>query len=62
LEFIRASRNTTVFYTLDSYQNNYALEYKEIFRKVISAELEKSPNWEYYFVAGVIGVISSPKN
>lgn len=37
------------FYTLDSYQNNYALEYKEIFRKVISAELEKSPNWEYYF-------------
>jgi hypothetical protein len=30
------------FYTLDSYQNNYSLEYKKQFRKIISRELEKS--------------------
>jgi len=31
------------FYTLDSYQSNYPLEYKYKFRKIIEAELEKSP-------------------
>ncbi len=32
------------FYTLDSYQHNYFLEYKHRFRAVIEKELEKSPN------------------
>jgi hypothetical protein len=30
------------FYTLDSYQNNYSLAYKNQFRKIIAKELEKS--------------------
>jgi len=30
------------FYTLDSYQNNYPLDYKLAFRKIIKNELEKS--------------------
>jgi hypothetical protein len=30
------------FFTLDSYQNNYPLEYKNKFRKIIENELEKS--------------------
>lgn len=37
------------FYTLDSYQNNYSLDYKKEFRKIIAAELEKKPSWEFYF-------------
>jgi hypothetical protein len=47
------------FYTLDSYQNNYPLEYKHQFRKIIAGELEKSVpakhifdlfgNWCYIF-------------
>ncbi|MDR0733962.1 MAG: DUF6044 family protein [Dysgonamonadaceae bacterium] len=46
------------FYTLDSYQNNYPLEYKHLFKKIIDRELEKSPakgifdnfgNWCYVF-------------
>jgi hypothetical protein len=47
------------YYTLDSYQNNYPLEYKHLFRKIIAGELEKSEsargifdnfgNWCYIF-------------
>ncbi len=37
------------FYVLDSYQPNYSLEYKHSFRKVIEAELEKSPSLKRYF-------------
>jgi hypothetical protein len=37
------------FYTLDSYQNNYPLEYKRRFRLVIEKELEKSSNLQQYF-------------
>jgi hypothetical protein len=47
------------FYTLDSYQNNYPLEYKHLFRKVVAKELDKSEpakgifdnfgNWCYVF-------------
>ena len=37
------------FYTLDGYMNNYPLEYKLKFRKIIAAELEKNPENKMYF-------------
>ncbi len=37
------------FYTVDGYSNNYALEYKHAFRRVIAAELDKSPETAVYF-------------
>lgn len=37
------------FYTLDSYQNNYPLEYKNQFRKIIASELEKSERWRSFY-------------
>lgn len=37
------------FYTLDGYMNNYPLEYKLRFRKIIAAELEKNPVNKMYF-------------
>ena len=52
-----------VFYTLDSYQNNYPLEYKHRFRKIIECELDKMGkennvfdgfgNWCYIFPAEI---------
>ena len=37
------------FYTLDIYSNNYPLEYKKQFRKIIAPELEKSAKWKASF-------------
>lgn len=37
------------FYTVDGYSNNYPLEYKQQFRKVIEKELEKSEATRLYF-------------
>ena len=37
------------FYTVDGYSNNYSLEYKHKFRKVIAKELEKAPEAASYF-------------
>lgn len=37
------------FYTVDGYSNNYSLDYKHAFRKVIAAELEKAPETAVYF-------------
>lgn len=37
------------FYTADGYSNNYPLEYKHRFRKVIEDELAKSPETAVYF-------------
>ncbi|WP_181348026.1 DUF6044 family protein [Thalassobacillus sp. CUG 92003] len=37
------------FYTLDTYNNMYPLEYKHKFRKVIAGELEKSPSLQNYY-------------
>ncbi len=37
------------FYTVDGYSNNYPLAYKHAFRKVIAAELEKTPETAVYF-------------
>lgn len=37
------------FYTLDSYQNNYPLEYKHEFRKLIAGELDKNTEIRNYF-------------
>lgn len=37
------------FYTADGYSNNYPLEYKHRFRRVIEKELEKSPETAVYF-------------
>ncbi len=37
------------FYTVDGYSNNYPLEYKHRFRKVIAAELEKNEEVRVYF-------------
>lgn len=37
------------FYTLDAYVGNYPLEYKHEFRKVMTAELDKSPFYRDYF-------------
>ncbi|MFC7373248.1 DUF6044 family protein [Fictibacillus iocasae] len=37
------------FYTLDTYNNFYPLEYKHSFRRVIKGELEKSPLLRKYF-------------
>lgn len=37
------------FYCLDGYSNNYALDYKYAFRKVIAPELEKSEYLQEYF-------------
>ncbi len=35
--------------TLDSYQNNYPLEYKHAFRKIIATELDKCPELKSYY-------------
>ena len=37
------------FYTADGYSNNYPLDYKHEFRRVIAAELDKSPETAVYF-------------
>ncbi len=37
------------FYTLDSYQNNYRLEYKHEFRNIIASELDKNEELRIYF-------------
>ena len=37
------------FYTVDGYSNNYPLEYKHRFRRVIEKELAKSPETAVYF-------------
>lgn len=37
------------FYTVDGYSNNYNLEYKHAFRKVIAPELEKSAYLQDYY-------------
>ncbi|MFA1821950.1 DUF6044 family protein [Virgibacillus oceani] len=37
------------FYTLDTYNNSFPLEYKHDFREVIEGELEKDPELENYF-------------
>ncbi|MCX7744320.1 MAG: DUF6044 family protein [Flavobacteriales bacterium] len=37
------------FYTLDSYQTIYDLNYKKAFRKIIEAELKKNDSIRYYF-------------
>lgn len=37
------------FYTVDGYSNNYSLEYKHAFRRVIEKELEKAPETAVYF-------------
>lgn len=37
------------FYTVDGYSNNYPLEYKHRFRKVIASELEKNEEMRLYF-------------
>jgi hypothetical protein len=37
------------FYTLDSYQYNYPVEYKHKFRRIIEKELNKSSKWQKYF-------------
>ena len=37
------------FYALDSYQNNYPLQYKEQFRRIIAAELDKNLKNKKYF-------------
>jgi hypothetical protein len=37
------------FYTLDTYNNSFPLEYKHAFREVIEGELEKNPGLENYF-------------
>src|SRR5690625_6580706 len=37
------------FYTLDTYNNAFPLEYKKEFRKIIAPELEKSGNLETYY-------------
>lgn len=39
------------FYTVDGYSNNYPLEYKHAFRRVIAAELDKTPETAVYFDA-----------
>ncbi|SHI80288.1 hypothetical protein SAMN02745146_1550 [Hymenobacter daecheongensis DSM 21074] len=39
------------FYTLDSYQNNYPIEYKHRFRPIIAGEMAKSPLLRPYFDA-----------
>lgn len=37
------------FYTIDGYSNNYSLEYKHNFRKIIECELVKSPTIKTYY-------------
>ena len=37
------------FYTLDTYNNFYPLEYKHQFRKIIAAELDKNAHLRQYF-------------
>lgn len=37
------------FYTLDTYNNTFPLEYKKEFRKIIAPELDKSSNLETYY-------------
>ncbi len=39
------------FYTLDSYQNNYPLVYKQQFRRLIAPEVAKNPAAQTYFDA-----------
>lgn len=60
------------FYCLDGYSNNYSLEYKEQFRRVIAPELEKSDylreyfdDWGnrcYLFSAEISGYVTVEKN
>ncbi|WP_077301847.1 DUF6044 family protein [Virgibacillus pantothenticus] len=37
------------FYTLDTYNNSFPLEYKHVFRKIIAGELRKNSTLENYF-------------
>ena len=37
------------FYTLDGYQNNYPLSYKQAFRRIMADELAKTLIWQEYF-------------
>ena len=37
------------FYTVDGYSNNYPLEYKHAFRRIIAEELDKNGECEVYF-------------
>jgi len=37
------------FYTIDGYQNNYPLQYKHKFRKIIAKELKKTKRWQKAF-------------
>ena len=37
------------FYCIDGYSNNYDMEYKEQFRKIISKELEKNSTIKQYY-------------
>lgn len=37
------------FYTIDGYSNNYSIEYKHAFRKIIATELEKNEETRVYF-------------
>lgn len=37
------------FYTVDGYSNNYSLEYKHLFRRVIAKELEENEQTRLYF-------------
>jgi hypothetical protein len=37
------------FYCIDGYSNNYPLDYKQSFRRVIAAELDKSASLESYY-------------
>lgn len=37
------------FYCIDGYSNNYSLEYKHAFRKIIAKELEKNEELQSYF-------------
>lgn len=39
------------FYCIDGYSNNYSLDYKHEFRKIIEKELEKCTNMQTYFDA-----------
>lgn len=49
LGFYPAITQYNGFYTLDSYQNNYPLHYKNSFREVISSELDKNNDLKKYF-------------
>jgi|GEM_PF-7100024 len=49
LGFFPSIAQVNGFSTVDSYQNNYALEYKHQFRKVIAPELALSSKYREYF-------------